>query len=98
MAFICLQGHLVPIFLFYCMLERAAFVRHWPPQLAYSGWLALMREVGSTNLVPGTRTRSDATMHVSAALLSPSCTRHAGAAVFTNLSLTLSWHALPCCC
>lgn len=31
-----------------------------PPQ----GWLAFMKDIGSTNLVPGTRTRSDNTMHV----------------------------------
>ena len=54
-ARICMQGQLVPIYLFYCLLgDPAAFARHWPPQLAYPGWLALMREVGATNLVPGT--------------------------------------------
>ena len=58
-----LQGDLHAIFLHYCLLD-AGFARHWPPQLTLQGWLGLMKDVGSTNPVPGTRTRSDNTMHV----------------------------------
>ncbi|KAL4458961.1 hypothetical protein ABPG75_013826 [Micractinium tetrahymenae] len=58
-----LQGDLHAIFLYYCMLD-SGFARFWPPQLTLNGWLAFMKEIGSTNLVPGTRTRSEATLHV----------------------------------
>eukprot|EP00887_Chlorella_sp_A99_P006712 scaffold3.g6712.t1 len=57
------QADLHPIFLHYCLLD-AGWVRHWPPQLTLVGWLTFMKETGVTNLVPGTRTRSDTTIHV----------------------------------
>ena len=58
-----LQSDLHAIFLHHCLLD-AGFARHWPPQLTLQGWLGLMKDIGSTNPVPGTRTRSDNTMHV----------------------------------
>ncbi|PSC76497.1 disulfide-isomerase like 2-2 [Micractinium conductrix] len=57
------QADLHAIFLHYTMLD-AGFARHWPPQLTMQGWLAFMKDIGSTNLVPGMRTRSDNTMNV----------------------------------
>ena len=58
------QPELHPIFLHYCLLDPG-FARHWPPQLTLAGWLTFMKDTGVTNLVPGTRTRSDTTIHVS---------------------------------
>jgi hypothetical protein len=57
------QCGLHAIFLHYCLLD-AGFARHWPPKLTLTGWLAFMRDAGSANLVPGTRPRSDNTLHV----------------------------------
>lgn len=58
------QADLHSVFQYYCLIDTA-FARHWPPKLTLVGWLALMKDVGATVLVPGTRTRADNTLSVS---------------------------------
>ncbi|GAB4823315.1 hypothetical protein N2152v2_010361 [Parachlorella kessleri] len=57
------QGDLHAIFLYYCLIDTT-FTRYWPPQLTMTGWMAFVKEIGITNLVPGTRTRTEATIPV----------------------------------
>ena len=66
--FLTTQSDLHAIFLHYCLLDTG-FARYWPPRLTLPGWLAFMRDIGSTNLVPGTRTRSDTMINVSDAVI-----------------------------